>query len=109
MENGMVCETSLEEQVREALRGVFDPEIPVNIVDLGLVYEIHVDAGKKHAHVLMTLTAPNCPVAELIPSQAKKRVKSVPGIETAEVDLVFDPPWSMENMSEAAKLQLGML
>jgi len=92
--------------VIEAIRGCFDPEIPVNIYDLGLVYEVKVE-GKK-AYVKMTLTSPACPVAGTLPLEVKNRVEMVEGIETADIDLVWDPPWTPAQLSEAAKLQLGM-
>jgi FeS assembly SUF system protein len=90
----------------EALKTVYDPEIPVNIYDLGLIYEIQI-AGEGDVVVKMTLTAPNCPVAEVMPNQVKQKVLGVPGVTSAEIDLVFDPPWDREKMSDAAKLALG--
>jgi len=92
--------------VIEALRSCFDPEIPVNIYDLGLVYEVTVEGSK--AYVKMTLTSPACPVAGTLPIEVKNRVEMVEGIDSAEIDLVWDPPWTPANLSEAAKLQLGM-
>ena len=92
--------------VIEAIRGCFDPEIPVNIYDLGLVYEVKVEGTK--AYVKMTLTSPACPVAGTLPIEVKNRVEMVEGIETAEIDLVWDPPWTPERMSEAARLQLNL-
>jgi len=92
--------------VIEAIRSCFDPEIPVNIYDLGLVYEVKVEGT--HAYVKMTLTSPACPVAGTLPIEVKNRVEMVEGIETAEIDLVWDPPWTPAKLSEAAKLQLGM-
>jgi FeS assembly SUF system protein len=95
-----------EEQVVKALRTVFDPEIPVNIYDLGLIYELSVsEAGE--AHVKMTLTAPSCPVAGILPGQVEEKVRSVPGVREVKLDLVWDPPWNREMMSDAAKLELG--
>ena len=96
----------LETDVMKALRTVFDPEIPVNIYDLGLIYEIKVDEAG-FAAVKMTLTAPNCPVAGILPGQVEAKVRSVPGITGAKVELVFDPPWDRSMMSDAAKLELG--
>jgi FeS assembly SUF system protein len=98
----------LREQVVGALRGVFDPEIPVNIYDLGLIYGLDI-AADGDVRVQMTLTAPGCPVAQTFPATVAEAVKAVPGVKDAAVDLVWDPPWSSERMSEAAKLQLGML
>jgi FeS assembly SUF system protein len=92
--------------VIEAIRTCFDPEIPVNIYDLGLIYEVRVEGSK--AYVKMTLTSPMCPVAGTLPIEVKNRVEEVAGIESAEIDLVWDPPWSPAKLSEAAKLQLGM-
>lgn len=99
---------SLEARVIEALRTIFDPEIPVNIYDLGLVYELDVnDAGE--VRVVMTLTAPNCPVAENFPDIVQTKLWLVDGVTDVTVDLVWDPPWSSERMTEGARLQLGML
>src|ERR1700758_4283670 len=95
--------------VIEALRTVFDPEIPVNIYDLGLVYALEVDEDQGRVAIRMTLTAPGCPVAQTFPSIVEDAVRSVEGVNDATVDLVWDPPWSRERMSEAARLQLGML
>lgn len=98
----------LYEAVIEALKEIYDPEIPVNIYDLGLIYGVDIsDAG--HAMVSMTLTTPNCPVAESMPGEVELRVGSVPGIGSAEVALVWDPPWDPQKMSDEAKLELGML
>ena len=98
----------LYEAVIAALRDIFDPEIPVNIYDLGLIYGVDIteDGG---ATVTMTLTTPHCPVAESMPGEVELRVSSVPGIRDAEVNLVWDPPWSPANMSDEARLELGML
>ncbi|HEX7819837.1 MAG TPA: SUF system Fe-S cluster assembly protein [Sphingobium sp.] len=96
------------EGVITALREIFDPEIPVNIYDLGLIYGVEVsDDG--HAVVTMTLTTPHCPVAESMPAEVELRVGSVPGVGNAEVNLVWDPPWDPQKMSDEAKLELGML
>jgi FeS assembly SUF system protein len=93
--------------VVSALSSVFDPEIPVNIYDLGLVYDVIVDAA--HAvGIRMTLTAPACPAAQVLPAQVKKAVAAVPGVSDVKVDVVWDPPWTRDRMSDAAKLQLGM-
>ncbi|MGE5468524.1 MAG: SUF system Fe-S cluster assembly protein [Ignavibacteria bacterium] len=98
----------LEARVIEALRGVFDPEIPVNIYDLGLIYELDV-ASDGYVAIRMTLTAPGCPVAQTFPGVVANAVRDVAGVTEVEVELVWDPPWSRERMSEAARLQLGML
>jgi FeS assembly SUF system protein len=87
---------------------VYDPEIPVNIYDLGLVYELTVHPTGA-VHIRMTLTAPGCPVAQTFPGMVEATVRSVPGVKDAEVDLVWQPPWSRERMSDAARLELGML
>ena len=96
-----------EERVWEQLRTVFDPEIPVNVHDLGLIYDVIVDANAV-VGVVMTLTAPACPAAQWLPGQVEQAVKGVEGVTGALVDVVFDPPWSKDRMSEAAKLQLGL-
>lgn len=99
---------ALYEAVIEALKEIYDPEIPVNIYDLGLIYNVEVtDEG--HAAVTMTLTTPHCPVAESMPGEVELRVGSVPGIAVADVNLVWDPPWDPQKMSDDAKLELGML
>ena len=99
---------ALYEAVIEALKEIYDPEIPVNIYDLGLIYGVEVtDDG--HAAVTMTLTTPHCPVAESMPAEVELRVASVPGIAIADVNLIWDPPWDPQKMSDDAKLELGML
>lgn len=97
---------SLEQKIIEALRSVYDPEIPVNIYDLGLIYNIIID-DTKAVKIEMTLTAPGCPVAATFPQTVCDAVKMVPEIDDVTVELVWDPPWTVERMSEAAKLQLG--
>ena len=92
----------------DALKEIYDPEIPVNIYELGLIYGVDI-ADEAHARVTMTLTTPHCPVAESMPAEVELRVMSVPGIATAEVDLVWDPPWDPAKMSDEARLELGML
>ena len=92
----------------EALKSVYDPEIPVNIYDLGLIYGFEVDQNY-FVDVAMTLTAPGCPVAETFPGIVENAVKGVPGVSDARVELTFEPPWTMDNMSEEAKLELGMI
>lgn len=100
-------DTSLEARVIKALRSVYDPEIPVNIYELGLIYKLAV--GEDGAVAIdMTLTTPNCPVADVLPTQVKQRVEAVEGVTRADVKLVWDPPWTKERMSERAMLELGM-
>ncbi|WP_199554447.1 SUF system Fe-S cluster assembly protein [Sandaracinobacteroides hominis] len=100
-------EDELKDAVIAALRDIFDPEIPVNIYDLGLIYGVEIVDG--HAIVTMTLTTPHCPVAESMPAEVELRVMSVPGIATCDVNLVWDPPWNPASMSDEARLELGML
>jgi FeS assembly SUF system protein len=98
----------LEPKVIEALRRVHDPEIPVNIYDLGLIYELNIDSHN-NVIIVMTLTAPNCPIAEDMPGIVKEEISRVEGVGTVEVNLVFEPPWDIEMISEEAKLELGLL
>ena len=93
--------------IQQAISTVFDPEIPVNIWELGLIYDVFVDANGV-AGVRMTLTAPGCPAAQSLPVEVMQKVKAVPGITDAKVDVVWEPPWDKDRMSDAAKLQLGM-
>ena len=97
----------LYEGVIEALREIYDPEIPVNIYELGLIYGVEVADG--HVAVSMTLTTPHCPVAESMPAEVELRVSAVPGVATCDVNLVWDPPWDPGKMSDEARLELGML
>ena len=99
----------LRTRVIDALRTVFDPEIPVNIYDLGLVYELDVDDEAGRVAIQMTLTAPGCPVAQTFPATVEDAVYSLAGVDQVQVELVWDPPWTRERMSDAARLQLGML
>jgi FeS assembly SUF system protein len=98
----------LGDAIIETLKTIFDPEIPVNIYELGLIYEIKLD-DDYNAHVLMTLTSPNCPVAESLPVEVKEKVAGIDGIKSAEVELTFEPPWDKDMISEAALLELGLL
>lgn len=98
----------LKDSIIQILKTIYDPEIPVDIYELGLIYEVNVDPGK-NVKIEMTLTAPNCPAAETLPAEVEQKVKSIPGVESFHLDLVFDPPWTMDYMSEEAKLELGML
>ena len=98
---------SLRDQVIAALKKVYDPEMPVNIYELGLIYGCEVDDAGRVA-LRMTLTAPNCPVAGTLPGDVERAVRAVPGVTDVKLDLTFDPPWSKDRMSEAAKLALGI-
>ncbi len=98
----------LEDKIVVVLKNIYDPEIPVNIYELGLVYEVKVDEDGK-AHVLMTLTTPNCPVAESLPAQVKEEISYLTGITEVDLEITFDPPWDQEMISEEAKLELGLL
>jgi FeS assembly SUF system protein len=97
----------LKSGIVEALSAVFDPEMPVNIYDLGLIYDVIVDASSA-VGIRMTLTAPACPAAQSLPEQVRTAVAGVPGVIDVKVDVVWEPPWTRERMSEAAKLQLGI-
>jgi FeS assembly SUF system protein len=98
---------SLKDQIIAAMRKVYDPEMPVNIYELGLIYGVDVDdAG--NVQVRMTLTAPNCPVAGILPGQVESAIRAVPGVTSVKLELTFDPPWTKDRMSEAAKLALGI-
>ncbi|HNX20738.1 MAG TPA: iron-sulfur cluster assembly protein [Bacteroidales bacterium] len=98
----------MKEKIIAALSFVYDPEIPVNVWELGLIYDIIIKS-ENEVEIVMTLTAPNCPEAESLPYEVKTEVKRMTGIENVEVTITFDPPWDMDKMSEAAKLELGFL
>jgi len=98
----------LGEKIIKVLKTIFDPEIPVDIYELGLIYDVFVNEDFD-AKVLMTLTSPNCPVAESLPAEVEEKVKSIKGINQVEVEMTFDPPWTKDLMSEEAKLELGFL
>jgi FeS assembly SUF system protein len=100
-------ETSLEDLVIAQLKTIFDPEIPVNIYDLGLIYAVTVN-DDRHVHIQMTLTSPGCPVAQTFPGTVETSVNEVPGVKDCTVELVWEPPWTQERMSEVARLELGM-
>ncbi len=100
--------SDLQQAVVDALKEIYDPEIPVNIYDLGLIYGVEVD-DEADVTVIMTLTTPHCPVAETMPGEVELRAASVPGIRDAEVNLVWDPPWGPDKMTDEARLELGML
>lgn len=103
-----ISKEDLEQQIIEVIKTVYDPEIPVNVYDLGLIYRITI-YDDYTVHVLMTLTAPNCPAAGFLPQQVENRVQSVPDVVDARVELTFDPPFTMEMMSEEARLELGFM
>lgn len=94
-----------KEKILEALKQVYDPEIPVDVVNLGLVYEVTIDCGR--VNVKMTTTAPGCPVGNLIAAQAERAIRRIDGVKEVAVELVYDPPWSMEKMSEEGRRMLG--
>ncbi|HPE41232.1 MAG TPA: iron-sulfur cluster assembly protein [Bacteroidales bacterium] len=98
----------MKDKIIAALSFVFDPEIPVNVWELGLIYDIIIKS-ENEVEIIMTLTAPNCPEAESLPYEVKTEVKRMTGIEHVDVTITFDPPWDMSRMSEAAKLELGFL
>ncbi|MBQ3636569.1 MAG: SUF system Fe-S cluster assembly protein [Bacteroidales bacterium] len=101
-------EMTLEQKVIGALKEIFDPEIPVNIYDLGLIYDLQV-SEEGEVRILMTLTAPNCPVADSLPDEVNEAIKKIEGVRSVEVNLTFDPAWSQDNLSEVARLELGLL
>ncbi len=98
---------ALEEKIIEQLRSIYDPEIPLNIYELGLIYDIDIDPENR-VHIRMTLTAPACPVAGSLPPQVEAQIESIPQVKSATVELVWDPQWSRDMLSEAARLQLGL-
>lgn len=106
--NEEITPQSIEVRVIEALRQIYDPEIPVNIYDLGLVYKIEV-SDDLSVHIVMTLTTPNCPEVESLPEEVMTLVQGLNGVKQVEVNLTFDPPWSQDNLSEEARLELGLL
>ncbi len=99
---------SVEEAITDALKTVYDPEIPVNIFEMGLIYNVMLNE-QRHAEITMTLTSPACPVAGTLPEEVRVKVTGVPGVDTANVEVVWDPVWEPSMMSEAARLELGML
>jgi FeS assembly SUF system protein len=96
-----------EALIVEKLKEVYDPEIPVNIYEIGLIYEVNVSEDGR-AHILMTLTSPNCPVAEILPMEVKEKAEEVEDVKEAEVELTFEPPWTMDMLTDEARLELGM-
>ncbi|MBU0488565.1 MAG: SUF system Fe-S cluster assembly protein [Bacteroidetes bacterium] len=99
---------ALEQQIIAAIQEVYDPEIPVNVYDLGLIYEIRIST-EKQVHIVMTLTSPNCPEAESLPGKVRLKVMDVPGVMGVNLELTFEPPWDADQMTDDAKLELGML
>jgi FeS assembly SUF system protein len=99
---------ALGENIVKVLKTIYDPEIPVDIYELGLIYDVMVNEDNE-VRILMTLTSPNCPVAETLPVEVEEKVKSIDAIKDVEVEITFDPPWTKELMSEEAKLELGLL
>ncbi len=106
--DGKINKEELAEKIVKVIKTIYDPEIPVDIYELGLIYDVFVNENYG-VKVLMTLTTPNCPVAESLPLEVEERVKSINVVTDAEVEITFDPPWSQDLMSEEAKLELGML
>jgi len=98
----------LENTIVDVLKTIYDPEIPVDVYELGLIYEVKIDA-KKNVEIEMTLTSPNCPVAESMPKEVEDKVAAIEGVMSSKVNIVFDPPWDKDMMSEEAKLELGFL
>lgn len=108
MSEELIDTTVLGDKIVRVLKTIFDPEIPVDIYELGLIYDVLVNEDYE-VKILMTLTSPNCPVAETLPLEVEEKVKSINEVKAAEVEITFDPPWSQDLMSEEAKLELGML
>ena len=100
--------SDLEDRIVQIMKTIYDPEIPVDIFELGLIYEVKVEEDN-HVFIDMTLTSPNCPVADSLPKEVEDKVASVDGVTSAKVNIVFDPPWDKDMMSEEAKLELGFL
>ena len=100
--------TQIEERIVDVLKTVYDPEIPVDIYELGLIYDVMINEDNE-VKIVMTLTSPNCPVAETLPQEEEEKIKSIGEVKSCEVEITFDPPWSKDLMSEEAKLELGML
>jgi len=98
----------LEKKIINVLKNIYDPEIPVNIYELGLIYEHNVD-DEGNVKVLMTLTTPNCPVADVMPQQVKEEISYLTGVKNVEVEITFDPPWDQDLISDVAKLELGLM
>lgn len=103
-----MSEENLENTVIDVLKTIYDPEIPVDVYELGLIYEVKINTDQ-HIDIEMTLTSPNCPVAESMPKEVEDKVAAIDGVKSAKVNIVFDPPWDKDMMSEEAKLELGFL
>ncbi|MGM0478771.1 MAG: SUF system Fe-S cluster assembly protein [Bacteroidota bacterium] len=103
-----MSDAGLEDTIINVLKTIYDPEIPVDVYELGLIYEVKINPDQ-HVDIEMTLTSPNCPVAESLPKEVEDKVAAVDGVESAKVNIVFDPPWDKEMISEEAKLELGFL
>ena len=108
MEDNTTATAELGDKIVNVLKTIYDPEIPVDIYELGLIYDVFVNEADE-VKILMTLTTPNCPVAETLPVEVEEKVKSLDEVKDAEVEITFDPPWSQDLMSEEAKLELGLL
>ena len=108
LENLIGDKKKIENKIINVLKAIFDPEIPVDVYELGLIYEIKID-DQFHVEIIMTLTSPNCPVAESLPKEGEDKVGEVHGVKSSKVNIVFDPPWDKDMMSEEAKLDLGMI
>ncbi|MDP3438120.1 MAG: DUF59 domain-containing protein [Azonexus sp.] len=107
--NRLPPRSELENDIIFVLRTIYDPEIPVNIYDLGLIYELKANPENGQVHIRMTLTAPGCPVAQTFPQSVAETIREVPGVEDVQLELVWQPPWSKTMMTEAARLELGLL
>lgn len=103
-----ITKSILGDAVIETIKTIYDPEIPVNIYEMGLVYEVKID-DDNNVYILMTLTSPNCPVAESLPEEVQEKVKGISGVNNVTVDITFEPPWDQSMMTEAAQLELGLL
>ena len=108
MSKPIIDTNALGEKVVKVLKTIFDPEIPVDIYELGLIYDVFVNENYE-VKILMTLTTPNCPVAETLPVEVEEKVKSINEVKNAKVEITFDPPWTQDMMSEEAKLELGLI
>ncbi|GIS01154.1 MAG: DUF59 domain-containing protein [Bacteroidota bacterium] len=108
MSDNKINPQDLGEKIVKELKSIFDPEIPVDIYELGLIYDVLVNEDYE-VKILMTLTSPNCPVAESLPQEVEEKIRSIDEVKTAEVEITFDPPWTKDLMSEEAKLELGFL
>ncbi|RLD29880.1 MAG: FeS assembly SUF system protein [Bacteroidetes bacterium] len=106
--NNTIDTQALGEKIVRVIKTIFDPEIPVDVYELGLIYDVFVNEDYD-VKILMTLTTPNCPVAETLPLEVEEKIRSINEVKSAEVEITFDPPWSQDLMSEEAKLELGML